>query len=179
MFTDAGVYVCHQQGGDGALIIILYVDDITLLGTLLENVKRIKDALAAHYEMSDMGEIQSYLGVQIVRNRADKCLKIDQTGYISEVLERFGMVDANPHNTPLPAGAEVHLVKSTGEAAQSDIKHFQSLIRSLMYIQIGTCPDISFAVSHLAQYAANPSSQHLSTIYIRVSSWYMKYVHML
>ncbi len=44
---------------------------------------------------------------------------------------------------------------------ETQLKHFQSLIRSLMYIQIGTCPDISFAVLRLAQYAANPSSQHL------------------
>ena len=38
---------------------------------------------------------------------------------------------------------------------------YQSIIGSLLYIQIGTRPDISFAVSHLAQYASNPSSQHM------------------
>ena len=39
--------------------------------------------------------------------------------------------------------------------------HYQSLIGSLLYVQIGTCPDISFVVSCLAQYTANPSPQHL------------------
>src|SRR5579863_1015142 len=71
------------------------------------------------------------------------------------------MADANPHNTPLPAGAKVHLIKHDGEASQSEIKHYQSLIGSLLYIQIGMRLDISFAVSCLAQYAANPSNQHL------------------
>ena len=160
-FSDAGVYVCHQHGGDGALIIILYVDDITLLGSSLEKVKRMKESLSNRYEMSDLGEIESYLGVRIVRDRSDKRIQIDQSGYITGVLERFGMASANPHNTPLPAGADVHLVKYTGEASLSDIKHYQSLIGSLLYIQIGTRPDISFAVSRLAQYAANPSPQHL------------------
>ena len=71
------------------------------------------------------------------------------------------MTDANPHKTPLPAGAEVHLIRYNGETTQTDIKKYQSLIGSLLYIQIGTWPDISFAVSRLAQYAANPSPQHL------------------
>jgi hypothetical protein len=71
------------------------------------------------------------------------------------------MADANPHNTPLPAGADLHLIKYNGQASASDIKHYQSLIGSLLYVQIGTRPDLSFAVSRLAQYAVNPSPQHL------------------
>ena len=160
-FSDAGVYVCPQHGGDGFLAVILYVDDITLLGTSLDTVNRTKKALGRRYEMSDLGEITSYLGIRIIRDRADRRLEIDQSGYISDVLERFGMTDANPHNTPLPSGADVHLVKYSGTASQSDIKHYQSLIGSLLYVQIGTRPDIAFAVSRLAQYAANPSPQHL------------------
>ena len=160
-FADAGVYVCHKHEGDGVMIIILYVDDITMMGASLQNIKHIKKALSDRYDMSDLGEIQSYLGMRIVRNRADKITEIDQSGYISDILERFGMTNANPHSTPLPAGADVHLVKYDGVASQSDIRHYQSLIGSLMYVQIGTRPDVSFAVSRLAQYAANPSPEHL------------------
>ena len=71
------------------------------------------------------------------------------------------MMDMNPHNTPLPAGADMHLVKNTKQASPAEIKHYQSLISSLLYVQIGTCLDISFAISCLAQYAANPSKNHL------------------
>ena len=158
--SDAGVYVCHH-GGDGILIIILYVDDITLMGPSLERIKQIKETLSSHYDMSDLGEIESYLGMRIVRDRENRRIEIDQSGYIEDILRRFNMSDTNPHNMPLPAGAEVHLVKYTGSASQSDIKHYQSLIGSLLYVQIGTRPDISYAVSRLAQYAANPSPQHL------------------
>jgi len=159
--SDAGVYVCHQQEGDGPLIVILYVDDITILGASLEAVKRLKANLAKRYEMSDLGEIESYLGVHITRDRPNRCLQIDQAGYMCDVIDRFGMADANPNKTPLPAGADVLLVKYDGEASSSDVKHYQSLIGSLLYVQIGTRPDISFAVSRLAQYSANPSPQHL------------------
>ena len=52
-------------------------------------------------------------------------------------------------------------MKFEGQATAAEIKNFQSLIGSLLYLQIGTRPDILFAVSHLAQYTANPSPQHL------------------
>ena len=162
--TNAGIYIMHQREGDGPLYIILYVDDITILGASLEAVKELKAKLAQHYEISNLGEIQSYLGIQISRDRQNKRLTIDQSGYVKDVLERFGMADANPHHTPLPAGADMHLVKYDSQASASDIKHYQSLIGSLLYVQIGTHPDISFAVSRLAQYAANPSPNHLCLV---------------
>jgi len=101
------------------------------------------------------------LGIRIVRDRSKKHLTIDQSGYIKDILDHFGMIDVNPNHTPLPTGADVHLIKNDGQASLEDIKHFQSLIGSLLYVQIGTCPDLSFAVSRLAQYASNPSAQHL------------------
>ena len=160
-YSDAGIYVRHQHRGGGLLIVILYVDDITIMGSSLEDVKQLKEKLSLRYEMSDLGEIQSYLGMRISRDRSRRRIEVDQSGYIKAILDRFGMADANPHPTPLPAGADVHLVKNTAQATQADIKHYQSLIGSLLYVQIGTRPDISFAVSRLAQYAANPTPQHL------------------
>jgi hypothetical protein len=109
--AGAGVYVMHQWEGDGPLCIILYVNDITILGASLEVVKELKAILAQCYEISDLGEIQSYLGIWITRDQQNKYLTIHQSGYIKDVLEHFGMADANPHNTPLPAGVNLHLVK--------------------------------------------------------------------
>src|SRR5258708_33441229 len=160
-YSDAGIYVHHQHGGNSLLIVVLYVDNITIMGSLLENVKQLKEKLSLHYEMSDLREIQSYLGMQICQDHSKRHIEVDQSGYIRSILDCFGMADANPHSTPLPTGADVHLIKNTTQATQAEVKHFQSLISSLLYVQIGTRPDISFAVSHLAQYAANPSPQHL------------------
>ncbi len=111
--------------------------------------------------MSDLEEIQSYLGMQICQDHSKRCIEVDQSGYIRSILDHFSMADANPHPISLPTSANVHLIKNTIQATQAEVKHFQSLVGSLLYVQIGTRPDISFAVSHLAQYAANPSPQHL------------------
>ncbi len=111
--------------------------------------------------MTDMGEIQSYLSVNITRDRANCTMEINQKDYIQQVVERFGMRDANPVYTPLPAGTEAHLVKYEDQASTSEIKKYQQIIGSLLYVQIGSRPDILFAVACLSQYASNPSQQHL------------------
>ena len=71
------------------------------------------------------------------------------------------MADANPASTPLPSGAKAHLEKYNKEAFQADIKLYQQMIRSLLYAQLSTRPNISFAVLHLMQYASNSSSHHI------------------
>jgi Reverse transcriptase (RNA-dependent DNA polymerase) len=162
MHSDAGVYVYHCQDSGGiSVFIILYVDDITLLGNSHAEINWIKTYLSGCYEMTDLDKIKSYLGVCITRERSIKRLEIDQSWYIFKILNQFRMADANPAHTPLPMGADVHLVKHEGQVGQSEIKDYQSLIGSLLYVQISMHPNISFAVLHLAQYAANPSLQHL------------------
>jgi Reverse transcriptase (RNA-dependent DNA polymerase) len=158
--SDAGVYH-HLDAGGSTLIIILYINDITILGDKLADVKNLKITLAGRYEMTDLGKIESYLGVWIRRDRSIKWLDIDQSHYISEIVDHFGLADCNPARTPLPSGAEALLVKHTGQASADEIKYYQKIIGSFLYVQIRTRPDVSFAVRQLAQYASNPSSQHL------------------
>jgi Reverse transcriptase (RNA-dependent DNA polymerase)/Integrase core domain/gag-polypeptide of LTR copia-type/GAG-pre-integrase domain len=157
--SDAGVY--HRQDDRGTLIIILYVDDITILGDSLKSVNEVKSQLSKRYEMTDLGEIESYLGVRVKRDRSIKRLEIDQSRYVLEIVNRFGLSDAHSTPTPLPAGADKDLRKYDGQATTAEIKLFQQMIGSLLYVQIGTRPDIAFAVSRLSQYASNPSPQHI------------------
>jgi hypothetical protein len=114
-YSDAGVYVYHLQEGGDSVIVILYVDDITILGNSIKKINALKKSLSSRYEMTDLGEIQSYLGVNITRDRASHTIEIDQKEYVQTIVERFGMRDANPVYTPLPAGCEDHLVKFDGQ----------------------------------------------------------------
>ena len=68
--ADAGIYVKSQREGDLPLFVIVYVDDITILGASLEAVKLLKSDLSKRYEMSDLGEITSYLRIHITRDRS-------------------------------------------------------------------------------------------------------------
>jgi hypothetical protein len=117
--------------------------------------------LAKCYEITNLGEIKSYLGMCIMHDHSRKCLEIDQSSYLMGILTCFNMADANAHNTLLPTGMEMFLDKFDGSTMTLEIKYYQSLIGSLLYVLIGMCPNISFALSRLVQYTTNLSPQHL------------------
>ncbi len=73
--------------GEEIYLISLYVDDILIAGTDLQEVKRIKQQFTDHFEMKDMGELNYYLGMNITRT--DDFIKLDQAGYVREILEKY------------------------------------------------------------------------------------------
>lgn len=159
-YSDAGIYVYRRQGGDHVTIVVLYVDDLLLMGNQSSHIKHVKKALSKQYKMTDLGSVQRFLGLRITRDRSTRMIDIDQEEYIQSVLERFQMADCKPSRTPLPAGA---VLASADEPASDQFRQrYQSLIGSLLYAMLGTRPDISFAVTRLSKFNANPSEAHMS-----------------
>jgi hypothetical protein len=85
---------------------------------------------------------------------------LDQTAYLQKVLQCFKLQNANPAHTPLPEGYQP--LPNMSPADPSLHSQFQQVIGSLLYIMLGTCPDIAFAVTKLSQRTTNPSEDHLS-----------------
>ena len=157
-YSDAGIYVYRQQRGISVTIVILYVDDILLLGDNKGHIKTVKRTLGRQYKMTDLGAVSRFLGLNIKRDRASRRITIDQEDYIRAVLERFEMAGCQPAPTPLPSNAL--LVSNPETCSDKDRTKYQSLVGSLMFAALGTRPDISFAVTRLSRYSANPSSEH-------------------
>ena len=106
--SDAGVYHCQDDGG--TTIIILYVDDITILSDSIDSISQIKAALTSCYEITDLGEISSYLRVNIKCNRSKKQIEINQSQYILQIINCFGLLDANSMHISLPLGMDVYCI---------------------------------------------------------------------
>ena len=68
----------------------------------MSEVDKLKAQLKQEFEMKDLGA-KKILGMKIHRNRQEGELFLSQKKYIEKVLERFGMLDANPVKTPLAA----------------------------------------------------------------------------
>lgn len=68
----------YLREGVDSVIVILYVDDTTILGSSIKKINAPKSSLSSQYEMTDLGEIQSYLGVNITRDHAKCTLEINQ-----------------------------------------------------------------------------------------------------
>ena len=94
--------------------------------------------------------------MHITRTRTG--ITIDQCDYLEKVLTRFQLTDAKPAITPLLMNWEPKA--NTGKATAAEITCYQSIIGSLLYLIIGTCPDIAFAVTHLSQFSTNPTEDH-------------------
>ena len=72
MEEDHCMYLKHSN--NGFVILSLYVDDILLDGNSKEIIDNVKKWLSSNFEMKDMGEVSSVLGVKIVRDRAKRLL---------------------------------------------------------------------------------------------------------
>jgi hypothetical protein len=154
--SDAGVYVYGRNGQ--FVIALVYVDNGLFLGPNRRFVKEIKAKFMKRWECRDLGDAKEYLGMRITRT--GNTIAIDQCAYLDKLLEHCGMQNANPAPTPLPGGYIP--APNQGEANTELRRRFQVVIGSLLYLMIGTRSDISYAVTKLAQYSANPSQEHLN-----------------
>ena len=154
LFSDAGIFYCKVKGN--LIIAVVHVDDAMFFGKDLKLVNQKKQLFMDKWECRDLGEAKEFLCMHIQRKGQD--VYLDQTVYLQKVIQRFGMENAKAAPTPLPTGWNPK--ENTGKADPKLIKDYQTIIRSLLYIVIGTCPDISYAVMKLATFAANPSHEH-------------------
>ena len=105
------------------------------MGNDLSMINKITKKLGEAYHMKDLGAAQSYLGIWITRDRAHRCIWIDQEAYIDNALSRFCLMDANDTKTPLPTG--VHLTKSENLSSTNLRTEYQQLIGTLLYAALG------------------------------------------
>jgi transposase InsO family protein len=153
--ADANVYLRKD-----CCILVLYVDDILYVLFAENVVVEIRSSLEGWFQMTWLGEAKRFLGVDI-HYESDGTILLSQQRYIEEVLERFGMENCRPSQSPLAAGDK--LVPIPPNASEPDPKEklmYQRIIGSLMYAMVGTRPDIAFAVSATSQFAASPQHEH-------------------
>ena len=141
------------------MILILYVDNLLLLGEDLSKIEDVKHQLGKLYQMKDLGPASSYLGIWITRKQNTRAIWIDQQAYIENALKRFKLQDTNNTKTPLPAG--IHLEKSEEPVALDTKTYYQQIIRTLIYAAIGTRPDIAFVATRLSWFNNNPTEEHI------------------
>jgi transposase InsO family protein len=165
--SDHCVYVRHK--GDEVLYIVLYVDDLLLIGNSLAEVKQLKADLSRRFEMTDLGEAEYVLGLQLTRNRRARTLSLSQSDYIRRLLERYGMSKCSHAPTPIPTGARLSKkdcpAVKPAEPLLMDGKHtYASVVGAIMYAMLGTRPDLAFAIGQLTRFNSNPGQLHVGAL---------------
>eukprot|EP00253_Pinus_taeda_P024696 PITA_24696 len=101
--SNPNVYMLKTH--DSLLILVLYVDDLLITENLASAIVTVKRALHDRFLMTDMGPLHFFLGLEISQDATG--IKLSQTKYARDLLERFRMTDYKPASTPFLFGVRL------------------------------------------------------------------------
>jgi transposase InsO family protein len=133
----------------------IVVDDILLCTNDPTHAQRFQDMLETTYKLTTMGQPEWMIGLKV--QKQDRTITLNQERYIMDIASKFGQTDCKPVSTP--ADSQTNLRILTGDPLDSTKYNFLSLVGSLMWATL-TRPDISAAVSRVAQFTAAPIWAH-------------------
>ena len=135
---------------------MVYVDDLLMTGNNESYIASIKKELKKGFEMTDLGYVHYYLGIEVTQHL--KSIFLSQKKYIGDLLNKFGMTECNPLTTPM----EQNLKLTSIEGKEfEDATKYRQLVGSLNYLTT-TRLDISFVVGILSRFMQKPCEGHWS-----------------
>ncbi|CAI7867369.1 unnamed protein product [Closterium sp. NIES-54] len=128
--------------------ILVYVDDLVFATADTAGLAHVKSELQKRHTCTDLGELRSYLGLQITRDRAQRTITLTQ----SQVLQGFDFTYSSPQATPLSTRHSLSALPSDESVEPSG--PYPELVGCLMYLMTCTRPDLAYPLSILARYVA-------------------------
>ncbi|GJT96648.1 putative ribonuclease H-like domain-containing protein [Tanacetum coccineum] len=145
------VYVCQPPGFvDPEFPKKVYKVEKALYG--------LHQALRAWFQMSSMGELTFFLGLQV--KQKDDGIFISQDKYVGKILKKFGFSSIRTASTPMETNKA--LTKDE-DGKDVDVHLYRSMIRSLMYLT-SSRPDIMFLVCACSRFQVQPKVSHLNAV---------------
>ncbi|KAE9598264.1 putative RNA-directed DNA polymerase [Lupinus albus] len=134
--------------------ILVYVDDLVLVGDNLEEIESIKQILNDKFSIKDLGNLKYFLGMEVARTKSG--INLCQRRYCLDLLQDVGLLAAKPASTPMDNTIKLH---SSSGSAYTNPTAYRRMLGKLIYLT-HTRPDVSFSVSHLSQFISNPTIDH-------------------
>ncbi|GJV78803.1 retrovirus-related pol polyprotein from transposon TNT 1-94 [Tanacetum coccineum] len=156
LFALASIYnlPIHQMDVKTAFL----NDNILIVGTNIEGINETKKFLSSCFQMKDMNEVDTILGIKVKRHGGGYAL--NQCHCIDKIIDKFQHLKIEEANTQYESSCK--LVKNNGRVvAQIE---YASEIGCLMYATHCTRPDIAYVVCKLSRYTSNPSQDHWKAI---------------
>ncbi|SCV67076.1 BQ2448_5722 [Microbotryum intermedium] len=138
--------------------IALYINDLLIISPDLAEIVCIISGLEQRYGVKRIGPAEYILGIQI-QHLDNGSIALSQEWYIMDVLARFHF-DTTTCGTTVLMTPGLSLTAIPGQGTKRIRSWYLQAIGSLLYISLGTHPDIAFAISYLAHFANNPGCHH-------------------
>ncbi|CAI7776830.1 unnamed protein product, partial [Closterium sp. NIES-53] len=132
--------------------ILVYVDDLVFATADTAGLAHVKFELQKRHTSIDLGELLSYLGLQITRDRARRTVTLTQSHMVQQVLQRFDFTYSSPQATPLSTRHSLSALPLDESVEPSG--PYPELVGCLMYLMTCTRPDLAYPLSILARYVA-------------------------
>lgn len=158
----------YFKWNDGKLSLIsLYVDDLAIASDSTEEIAEIKENLMKKFKMTDDGEIDYILGMEIRRDRSKKEIYISSRNKIDEILKDFNMATCIPASTPMDCvtiSAADCPTPNSEEWNHMQSVPYRSCVGRLTHLMRTTRPDLAFSVSVVNRYLHNPGQRHWNAV---------------
>ncbi|CAI7885247.1 unnamed protein product [Closterium sp. NIES-53] len=132
--------------------ILVYVDDLVFATADTAGLAHVKSELQKRHTCTDLGELRSYLGLQITRDIAQRTITLTQSHMVQQVLQRFDFTYSSPQATPLSTRHSLSALPADESVEPSG--PYPELVGCLMYLMTCTRPDLAYPLSILARYVA-------------------------
>ncbi|CAI7788825.1 unnamed protein product, partial [Closterium sp. NIES-53] len=132
--------------------ILVYVDDLVFTTTDTEALALVKSEVQKRHTCIDLGELRSYLGLQITRDRARRTIILTQSQMVQHVLQHFNFTWSSAQATHLATGHSLSAPPSDESVESSG--PYPELVGCLMYLMTCTRPDLAYPLGLLARYVA-------------------------
>ncbi|CAI7855398.1 unnamed protein product [Closterium sp. NIES-54] len=120
---------------------LVYVDDLVFATDDTEALTLVKSEPQQRHTCTDLGELRSYLGLQITRDRAQCTITLTQSHMVHQVLQRFGFQFSSPQPTPLSTSHSLSAPPSDESVEPTSL--YLELVGCLIYLMTCTRHDLA------------------------------------
>lgn len=138
-----------QRSRECMIIALLYVNDILIVGNDAASIEKLKKRLSEKFGIKDLGVVNKFIGHEIIRDRKNRVMYLQQCNTVIKIIKRFGMAECKPVNTLV-------ITHNTGKKGvdqaseilgRKEIVPFREIIGSILYVINCSRPDICYAVN--------------------------------
>ena len=81
------------------------MDDIVITGSDQDGIRKLKQLLFNHFSTKDLGKLKYFLGIEITQSNSS--VVMSQRKYVLNILEKTGMLDRKPVDTPMDSNVKL------------------------------------------------------------------------
>lgn len=133
----------------------MYVDDLLIICKNIRKITIIKQLLAKEFEMTDIGNASTFLGMHIEQDKKNSTISMSQEHYLKNVLRKFGMEECKSAATPIEKGLRLEF----GDVNHCSRQAYREMIGCLTYATLTRRPDLCAAVNYFSTVSFEMESQ--------------------